>query len=121
MLGSSFFKNIFTERSCHIFGEQSLFSEQAERIGIKNFCPFVAVVSCTIATCKQMPELGAHARSFDYRKYLCFLPCLFFKFFYIAFKWLFQRVPCHIQKSKAQLTNREIACKKILRIFNFFH
>ena len=65
-----------------------------------------------------MRELCTHTGIFYHRKNLCFLPCFFFVSFHVTIKWGGTGVPCHIQQSKANLTQAGISGIEIRRIYN---
>ena len=57
---SSFFKYVLPERVCSFPVEYACFSEMAECIRIKYFCPFIAVISGSIAAAENMTKRGTY-------------------------------------------------------------
>lgn len=113
MLRASLFEYVLAETRGCLFVIYAVFLEYGECIGIEDFSPLVAVVSCGIASSEDVGECGAASSGRHIGKNVGFGRGCALHLKHIAVERGCDGVVCHVLKAEAELAQTEVAAVEV--------
>ena len=104
MLRATLRQNVVAEALSGLWVKDAVTLEHAVCVSVEHFCPFVAVVTGSIAACHDVRELHRHAGVGQLLTQYGFLPSLFLEGNDVSIKSLPLGVVGHVEQSEADLT-----------------
>ena len=113
MLCSTLREYVVTETLSSLLVEDSILLEYTESISIQYFCPFVAIISCGIASCHDVGELYGHTGFLQLWQYHRLFPGFLFIRHDVGSKFFLLGVVCHVKQSETYLAQATVGCHEV--------